>query len=48
MRILLIEDDELLRSGLREAISQAGYELDHLGAVAARRARSPTSSIPSR
>jgi DNA-binding response OmpR family regulator len=33
MRILLVEDDELLISGLREALGQAGYELDHLGAA---------------
>jgi len=33
MRLLLIEDDELLLSGLREAFSQAGYELDHLPAA---------------
>ncbi len=33
MRILLIEDDELLLSGLREAFTQAGHELDHLSAA---------------
>ena len=33
MRILLIEDDELLLSGLREAFAQAGHELDHLSAA---------------
>ena len=33
MRILLIEDDELLLSGLREAFAQAGHELDHLPAA---------------
>jgi len=33
MRLLLIEDDELLLCGLREAFSQAGYELDHLPAA---------------
>jgi DNA-binding response OmpR family regulator len=30
MRILLVEDDELLPDGLRDAFSQAGYEMDHL------------------
>jgi DNA-binding response OmpR family regulator len=33
MRVLLIEDDELLLHGLREAFVQAGYELDHLHAA---------------
>jgi DNA-binding response OmpR family regulator len=33
MRILLVEDDDLLLSGLREAFGQAGYEMDHLGAA---------------
>lgn len=33
MRILLVEDDELLVSGLREAFGQAGYEMDHLSAA---------------
>jgi DNA-binding response OmpR family regulator len=30
LRILLVEDDELLPSGLREALSRAGYSMDHL------------------
>jgi DNA-binding response OmpR family regulator len=33
MRVLLIEDDELLASGLQQAFAQAGYETDHLGAA---------------
>ncbi|MDL2336323.1 MAG: response regulator transcription factor [Pseudomonadota bacterium] len=33
MRILLVEDDELLLSGLQEAFGQAGYEMDHLPAA---------------
>lgn len=33
MRILLIEDDELLPIGLQEALGRAGYEMDHLGAA---------------
>lgn len=33
MRILLVEDDDLLLSGLREAFGQAGYEMDHLGSA---------------
>lgn len=33
MRILLIEDDELLASGLQQAFAKAGYETDHLGAA---------------
>lgn len=33
MRILLVEDDELLPTGLRDAFSQAGYEMDHLAAA---------------
>jgi len=33
MRILLVEDDALLPQGLREALSQAGFEMDHLGAA---------------
>ncbi len=33
MRILLVEDDELLPTGLREAFAQAGYEMDHLCAA---------------
>jgi DNA-binding response OmpR family regulator len=33
MRILLVEDDELLLSGLQEAFGQAGYEMDHLTAA---------------
>jgi DNA-binding response OmpR family regulator len=33
MRILLIEDDELLACGLQQALARAGYETDHLGAA---------------
>ena len=33
MRILLVEDDELLLSDIREAFSQGGYEPDHLAAA---------------
>ncbi len=33
MRILLVEDDQLLSAGLREALSRAGYEMDHLAAA---------------
>ncbi len=33
LRILLVEDDELLPAGLREAFCQAGYELDHQAAA---------------
>ncbi|MCV2361636.1 response regulator transcription factor [Paucibacter sp. TC2R-5] len=33
MRILLVEDDELLAAGLREALGRAGYEMDHLGSA---------------
>lgn len=33
MRILLVEDDDLLPDGLREALGQAGYEMDHLPAA---------------
>jgi DNA-binding response OmpR family regulator len=33
LRILLIEDDELLPTGLRDAFAQAGYEMDHLAAA---------------
>lgn len=33
MRILLVEDDDLLPDGLREALGQAGYEMDHLAAA---------------
>lgn len=33
MRILLVEDDELLPAGLREALGQAGMEMDHLEAA---------------
>jgi len=30
MRVLLVEDDELLPEGLREALGTAGFEMDHL------------------
>jgi DNA-binding response OmpR family regulator len=33
MRILLVEDDDLLTRGLKEALAQAGYEMDHLPAA---------------
>jgi DNA-binding response OmpR family regulator len=33
LRILLVEDDELLPTGLRDAFSKAGYEMDHLAAA---------------
>jgi DNA-binding response OmpR family regulator len=33
MRILLVEDDPLLSAGLCEAMSRAGYEMDHLTAA---------------
>jgi len=33
MRILLVEDDPLLSAGLRDALGQAGYEMDHLAAA---------------
>ncbi|OYT87064.1 MAG: DNA-binding response regulator [Burkholderiales bacterium PBB6] len=33
MRILLVEDDELLSAGLSEALTRAGYEMDHLPAA---------------
>jgi DNA-binding response OmpR family regulator len=33
MRILLIEDDTLLPSAMREALRRAGYEMDHLDAA---------------
>ena len=33
MRILLVEDDELLPLGLKEALAQAGFEMDHLGSA---------------
>jgi DNA-binding response OmpR family regulator len=33
MRILLVEDDALLPQGLREALGQAGFVMDHLGAA---------------
>lgn len=33
MRLLLVEDDELLSAGLCEALGRGGYEMDHLGAA---------------
>jgi len=33
MRILLVEDDDLLPRGLKDAFAQAGYEMDHLPAA---------------
>ncbi|WP_374561846.1 response regulator [Ideonella sp.] len=35
MRILLVEDDELVAAGLREALGEAGYAMDHLPSAAA-------------
>lgn len=34
MRILLVEDDELVAAGLREALGEAGHEMDHLPSAA--------------
>ena len=33
MRLLLIEDDELLPQGLQQLLAEAGYEMDHLAAA---------------
>ena len=35
MRILLVEDDELVAAGLREVLGGAGYAMDHLPSAAA-------------